>query len=89
MSKGFAGVNGNRIRANEYNSLHINTWEASGVVRKLVVVVDGRSLLAFDRGAPSQGDTGHAGLLVGPILGAQTPYRIKRRRVRGLTSNAP
>lgn len=47
MSKGFVGVNGNRIRANEYNSLHINTWEASRVVRKLVVVVDGCSLMAY------------------------------------------
>lgn len=47
MSKGFAGVNGNGIRANEYNSLHINTWEISRVVRKLVVVVDGCSLMAY------------------------------------------
>lgn len=43
----------------------------------------------FDQDAPSQGDTGHAGLLVGPLLGAQNLNRIKRRRVRGLTLNAP
>ena len=43
----------------------------------------------FGRDASSQGDTGQPGLLVGPLLGTQSPNRIKRRCIRGLTLYAP